>query len=117
MSTVSAALLEARRTRVDIEFIVGDEHLFGGDLVELGEGRYGLATAVHKGGGDQQAQVVTCKLTPAGQAEKLRLGLQGGAARTGQRRDKPGSRVVARAIVFAARAEILKALAEGCIRE
>lgn len=69
--TMAAASLELGNAWGQIEFVVCHQYRFRLDAEEIGQGRYGLAAAVHVGGGDQQTNVVALMAEFSRQAEIL----------------------------------------------
>ena len=80
VAAMAAALFEARSAWIDIQFIVGNQHFFRRNFVELRKRRNGFAAAVHKRGGDEQAEVMASTGRTASQAKKFGFRLQGSSA-------------------------------------
>lgn len=66
---VAAALFELGDAGWHVEFVVGHQDLFRLELEEIGQGRHGLAAAVHVGGGDEQTNFAPLVVEFAHQAE------------------------------------------------
>src|SRR5690606_1987809 len=94
MSTMPATLLAFHHTGGQIQFVVGDEDFLGGDAVEARHGGDGLAAAVHVGGGDKQANILTVEGEATGQAKKLFFLAQRQVMHLGEALNKKGARVM-----------------------
>ena len=101
VAAMTAALFEARSAWVDIQLIVSNQHFFRRNFVELRNGRNGFAAAVHKSGGNKQAEVMAGTGRTASQAKKFGIRLQSATALLRQCGNEVGPRVVARPLVFA----------------
>src|SRR5690554_7237154 len=76
VAAVTAAFLELGRAGRQVEFIVGDKNLFGGNLEKVRQGFDCGAAAVHKGAGVQQVQVEALPLNAGIQPVVLLFGAQ-----------------------------------------
>src|SRR5690554_2128624 len=102
LAAVAAAELEAGSAHIEVDLVVSHQHVFRCDIEIAAESSDRLATAVHVGGREEQAQVVTRQGDAAGVTEELALTAQLAVAfccHTGQ---KPGTSVVAVTIVLRA---------------
>src|SRR5690554_3233830 len=99
VAAVTAAFLELGRAGRQVEFIMGDKNLFGGNLEKVRQGFDCGAAAVHKGAGVQQVQVEALPLNAGIQPVVLLFGAQRLARIAGQRFDEQGAGVVAGILV------------------
>lgn len=79
VAAVATAQFEAGSAWIDIQFVMGNQHFFRRNFVELRNGRNGFAAAVHKSGGNKQAQVMASTGRTASQAKKFGIRLQSAA--------------------------------------
>jgi hypothetical protein len=98
--TVTAAHFQARHAGLEVQLIVGHEDGAGLDFEKFRHRGYRLATAVHKRGGDQQADVHASGLQASAQTVKFGLRLQPDRVLSRQFNDKICPRIVAGPPVF-----------------
>src|SRR5690554_1583715 len=103
VAAVATTVLETGGAGGQVQLVVGDQNGLGRNLEKLRHGADRLTTAVHKGGGNQQAQVLPVQGDAGGQAVEFVLGRECRAVSVGQLGDKVGTGVVAGAVVFGAR--------------
>jgi len=99
---VAAALFELGDAGWHVEFVVGHQDFFGFDLEEIGQGRHGLAAAVHVGGGDEQANFAPLVNELAHQAEILAIDREVDALALGHALNEKGPCIVPGLVVFGA---------------
>src|SRR5690606_14533405 len=102
LTAVTAAELEAGRANIEVDLVVGHQHVLRRDIEIAAESRDGLTAAVHVGGGKEQSQVVTSQGDAAGVAEELALTAQLAVALRCHTGQKPGTSVVAVTVVLRA---------------
>lgn len=93
---------EFHRAREEIELIVNDEDLFGGDLVIGGHGLHGNARAVHERGGLQKPDFLALDAHAGGFSRKLPVFGKASAVLVGEKIEHLKAAVVPRGFVLRA---------------
>src|SRR5690606_23717701 len=94
VTAMASAMFKAGHTGRKVQFIVSNEDGFGRNLIKLRHGADRLAAAVHKGGGNQEAQIAALEVEPCGQTEKFIFRDQAGALAVRQLGYKIGAGIV-----------------------
>ncbi len=102
MSAVPAPQFEFGDAGGHVEFVVGHQNGFRRDAEEIRQCRYGLAAAIHKGGGDQQANIAALMAEFANQAKILFFEAQVDALAVSQALNEKGSCIMPSLVVFRA---------------
>lgn len=76
VTAVTTAALEPDDTYLEVDFVVGNQYVFRGDLKEIADGGYRLAAAIHEGRGEQYLDVLAGDIDRARFAEELALTAQ-----------------------------------------
>ena len=79
---------------------MGYQNFFRRNAIETSQRGNSLPTAVHKGGGDQQANILTINCQAAGKAKKLAFSTQADVMPVSQALNKKGASVVAGQVIF-----------------
>jgi hypothetical protein len=102
VTAMAAALLELGNARWQIEFVMRHQDGIDRNPVETSERRYGLAAAVHVGGGNQQTNILTLMSEACGQAKEFALGDEIDSLRVSDTLNKKSPCVVPGLFVFSA---------------
>lgn len=114
VAPMASAEFEPGGTWINIQFVVGNQHFFGRNFVELRNGRNGFAAAVHKSSGNKQAEFMSGADRTASQSKEFGIRLQSDVALMCQCNNEVGSRVVACTLVFATRVTQTNNEFDGC---
>jgi hypothetical protein len=102
VSTMTAAYFEFGNAGREIKFVVSYQDRINRNSIKAGERCYGLATAVHEGGGDQQTNILTLMREASGQAKEFALGHEIDSIRRSNTLNKKGPCVMPGLFVFSA---------------
>ena len=103
VAPMTPALFELGDAGGQIQFVVGNQHLFGRYLVEAGQGSHCLAGEIHIGVGDEQPHILSLDQDAGDVTMELGLFTQAGVVPAGQLLHIPGARIVAGLGILGAR--------------